>query len=746
MVLGKDARRLGIFFFYDKDGVVDEYVMYYLEKICPFFKEILIVCNGKLMPEGRNKLEGLDNTTVLVRKNKGFDVWAYKTGIEYIGWERLQSDVDELIMFNFTIMGPVDGFDDMFEEMDQRDIDFWGVTIHNGAPFDPWGVMEDGKIPVHIQSHFIAVRKKMLSSFEFQQYWENMPMIKRYEEAVGMHEAIFTRTFEESGYTWSVYVDTDDLLEETFYPMFNMPVELIKHRKCPFFKRKLFIQDWNSCIDENGYHAGAELYSYLRNDTSYDTDMIVKHIMRTGNLYDFVNAINSRLIVPTGVGGGWKRDWHEESQKVAIIISVGLDTHYYFRPYLWNIPSNATCYIFAPNEYVFTELTQGYNNKNFFYVKQDVKFPESQWMRLLGQIYADYDYVCKIGDIGSAYFETLTNVRSYAKVSYDCMMYSEEYVAKVLELFEKNARLGMLLPMQSMHSEYFGLLGNEWGDEQNYKVVCDALETLNCKIPLSYDVRPIVSLSGCMWFRMAALKMLLTSSDIANIEEIFIKKRQTDSGEKKAPHLLREMCTGMKYIWAYAAQQSGFYTSYVCPEAVAANTMVNYDNILGKINYDMHNECSLHKFLFEAAADFVKINVNCDTGSGYIHKNLQTEVIIRRQYSTYDVAVRFEILPKTKEIVINIAEGLMCICKNTQFGFWDEDDYPVHTKYSVLNTADLHVGKDIDCFYGKNAEYRLKGDFINVSFMVLSFEQLVVMPVVAELKDGIKGRKSIFGR
>ncbi len=230
---------MGIFFFYDQDGIVDDYIIFYLQNMLPHFSEILVVCNGKLTSEGRERFDRLKKIKVLVRSNIGFDVWAYKTGLEFYGWDKLINKFDELIMFNFTIMGPVTSVKQMFDEMNQEDIDFWGLTVHNGANFDPWGLMEDGKIPVHIQSHFIAVRKKMLSSYEFQRYWEDMPMINRYEEAVGLHEAIFTKRFEEYGFRWKVYTNTEDLLDETFYPMFNMPVELIRDRKCPFFQAKI---------------------------------------------------------------------------------------------------------------------------------------------------------------------------------------------------------------------------------------------------------------------------------------------------------------------------------------------------------------------------------------------------------------------------------------------------------------------------------------------------------------------------
>ena len=44
-----------------------------------------------------------------------------------IGWEKLR-EYDEVVMFIFTIMGPLYPFKTMFDEMSSRDVDFWGIT------------------------------------------------------------------------------------------------------------------------------------------------------------------------------------------------------------------------------------------------------------------------------------------------------------------------------------------------------------------------------------------------------------------------------------------------------------------------------------------------------------------------------------------------------------------------------------------------------------------------------------------
>ena len=212
----QNAKRLAIYFFYDRRGVVDGYVPYFLNDLKKNVSEIMIVCNGKLDIAGKEKLEQYGK--VLVRENKGFDVWAYKTALETYGWDKL-AEFDEVIMLNNTIMGPVYELSETFEKMDQKDLDFWGLTEYFKIKGDPFGYSPYGYLPDHIQSHWIACRRPLVSSKEFHDYWENMSMIEDYAQAVGKHESIFTKTFADMGYKWGVSVEMEDLRNYSGYPL-----------------------------------------------------------------------------------------------------------------------------------------------------------------------------------------------------------------------------------------------------------------------------------------------------------------------------------------------------------------------------------------------------------------------------------------------------------------------------------------------------------------------------------------------
>ena len=235
----QNVRRAGIYFFFDQQGIVDNYVFYFLNDLCKNLEELYIVCNGQVQEEDQKRLRQY-TPHVIIRKNEGLDVGAYLEGLRAIGFERLK-DFDELLLLNFTIFGPLYPLSEMFEVMAARDLDFWGITSHGQAKRT-----QTELILPHVQSHFTAIRKSMLQSPAFQDYWEQLPEIRTYEESVMFHEVVFTRHFEELGFHWATYTGTEGMAEVCPNPIMTTPLLLIRDRRCPIIKRRSFFQDYGN--------------------------------------------------------------------------------------------------------------------------------------------------------------------------------------------------------------------------------------------------------------------------------------------------------------------------------------------------------------------------------------------------------------------------------------------------------------------------------------------------------------------
>ena len=153
-------KRLCIYFFYDKDGIADDYVPFYLKAMREFFSEICVVVNGNLTEESNEKLKTVCDK-LLIRENTGFDSWAYKEALYSYGLDYIAENFDEVLLNNFTCFGPIGSFKPMFDKMDKSVCDFWGHCRYYPSEGQKIGNVP---IPEHLMSYFILFRKSILQS------------------------------------------------------------------------------------------------------------------------------------------------------------------------------------------------------------------------------------------------------------------------------------------------------------------------------------------------------------------------------------------------------------------------------------------------------------------------------------------------------------------------------------------------------------------------------------------------------
>lgn len=191
IICNEKAKRIAIYVFHDVDGIVDDYVPVFLKELKRFVSYLLVVINGNINELGNKKIKMVADE-MLIRPNEGYDITGYLEGIRHLTWEKLDM-YDECIFVNSTLYGPIYPFDDMFETMSNKDVDFWGITKHHSVPWDCFGTCKYGYIPEHIQSSFLVIRKSMGITEEYKKVWNNLPKIHSYAEAIGFFEVIFTK-------------------------------------------------------------------------------------------------------------------------------------------------------------------------------------------------------------------------------------------------------------------------------------------------------------------------------------------------------------------------------------------------------------------------------------------------------------------------------------------------------------------------------------------------------------------------
>lgn len=559
-----NAKRMAIFFFYDRRGVVDGYVPYLLEDLKKNVDNIYIVCNGKLKESGKIILQKYGE--IEIRENSGFDVWAYKSALENIGWSKLE-EYDEIIMLNNTIMGPIYPFFETFEKMDKRDLDFWGLTKYFKINEDPFGYSPFGYLPEHIQSHWIACRKSMIVSKEFREYWTNIPRIDNYEQAVGKHESLFTKKFADLGYKWEVSVDMDDLRGYSGYPLLMCPKKLLSERRCPIFKKRSFFHMEEDFLCNTAGEQTRELFDYLTYETKYDVELIWETLLANYNQYDIVKNLNLTYVLPTNQYDKEIFGNQIFGKKIALIM------HLYFEDlleesyrYATSMPLNADVYLTtdtkekkAAIEKVFSKLNC---HKLEVRVIQNRGRDVSSLLVGVKDVIMNYDLVCFVHDKKTTQVHPGTAGASFAYKCFENTLSNKMYVNNVISTFANNPRLGLLTPPEPNHCSFYTTIGFEWGP--NYNITKRLAEELGLTVPMDEKKPPIAPLGTMFWFRPKAMKPLYDRD--WDYEDFPAEPNGVDG----------TLLHAVERVYPFVVQESGYYPAIGMTDKSAA---MEYNNL-----------------------------------------------------------------------------------------------------------------------------------------------------------------------
>lgn len=563
----KIVKRLGIFCIYDRDGMVDDYIVYMLKAFRNSMTKILAVSNGMLTTDAKNRLRGVVDE-ILTRENKGLDAYAYRYGLKHEGWDKL-SEYDEVVMFNDTIMGPVNSFDDMFEEMNKRDLDFWGITKYYKIEYDPFGTCEYGYIPEHVQAYFIAVRNDLLISKNFRDYWDNFPKIDSYFDAIGKHEAAFTKKFNDMGYKWGVYVETDDIKNTNRYLLMYMPIELVKNRRCPIFKRRMFFAEQDDVLSNSIGNTASDFIKYLSDSKKYDVNMIWDNILRLYNQADIVRRLNLRYVLS---GKCYDKDRAAEilhMKKIALVMHLySGDLIEEMCQYASHMPKEADIFVTTVSEKKKKEIEELFKSRllnSHIEVRliSDRGRDVSSLLVAVKDCILDYDYVCFIHGKRFTQITPETVEMGFKDKCLDNTLYSNAFVLNMIELLEDNPRLGIVSPPGPSHADYFMQLGDEWGT--NYEITLETAKLLEITIPISKEKIPAAPYGTMFWFRPIALRRLYDFD--WSYTEFPLEPVENEGTVLDA--IIR--------VYSLAAQQEGYYPAIAMSDYYASIEATNMD-------------------------------------------------------------------------------------------------------------------------------------------------------------------------
>ena len=556
-------KRLGIFYCFDADGIIDDYIYYMLKDINDNLNELFIVSSGFLKKESIYKLSKFTDNDIIIREDIGFDVGGWREAMFNIGFMEL-SEFDEIILFNDSFFGPIYSFKEMFDKMDNEKVDFWGITKQDKA-HDVDDLCAYDHIPRHIHTYFLAFRKNLVETDEFRSYWVNLPHYETSNDITFKFEAVLTKHFEDLGYNWKSYVESEDL-EEGIEKSMNLYAydmyDLVVNRALPVLKRKTFIEPRKTHLKYNMASDLSNTLSYLEENTDYDTSLIYKYLLRTADPSQIADNLNLVKIIPKNQEITYSTD-----KKILLIVHLYYeDIWEYAFNYLKNVPEYIDILITTDRDSK-KEFFENNISKNLENNVQVIKIePRGRDMAALlvgaRDIVKNYDYFCFMHDKKSQGKEYITVGATFRDVLWENNLASPSYITEIIKEFDNNPSLGLIVPPKIYHGTYFNdYITDFWS--ANLNETKDVLDQMGIISNISREFPPL-SIGNCFWAKYDALEPLF---GLYWDYEDFPKEPMPGNGT--VSHALER-------IYGYVAASKGYYTKFIMTDEYAKSELFNY--------------------------------------------------------------------------------------------------------------------------------------------------------------------------
>ena len=567
-IQSQPMRRLCIFSFHDVHGVVDDYVTYFLKEMGRHVERILFYSSGPLNEKSGRALQGIAHE-VIIRPREGLDVLAYKEGLERIAFNDGHT-YDEVLMVNHTCYGPIYPFTELFDTMEKRDCDFWGVTAHMEMGPDP--STGSGRLPYYIHTNFMAVRSKMLSSPAFREYWKALSAEPANEEASKGHEAIFTEYFTKLGFESDTYLDCRKY--STHYPALLDIDEMLIDRN-PLLERRAFFHDPRFLE----YYAAdlPRALQVMARTSAYDPALIWRNIVRTAELRKLnTNAALTSVLPDVRIKSGSLADYGR----------VAVCAHVYYTDMveeLLSLTDNIPCgYDFiattdtqAKKEVIETTVKGRKNVRNVIVrvVEQNRGRDMSSLFITCRDLFLEdhYDLVCRLHTKKSP--QVAAGVANmFKRHMFENLLNSPGYTTNVLDMFHDQPWIGVAVP-PLVHIA-FPTMGHVWFNNRD---TAEHLKTaLDLKIDFDPDT-PVGAFGTMFWFRPKALHKLFAYP--WQWSDFNAEPRHIDGG---LAHVLERMI-------CYVAQDAGYTTQQILSAHLAGRNFAMLEYKLQKFSAALPN-------------------------------------------------------------------------------------------------------------------------------------------------------------
>lgn len=233
-----------LFAHFDRDGLVEDYVLYHLACLQRTGAVIVFFTTGPALAATEiNKLEPYC-AAIVERENRGLDFGSWRTAL--LMYPQL-AECQTLIVTNDSVYGPLSELGPTISKMAASGCDYWAAT-------------ESRQIKFHYQSYFMAFHQSCLRHRAFRAECDNIALLGNKDEIVYIHEVCLKQRLAAHKLRGSAVVPIQPYLGLTDNPMFRFWRQTLLAGG-PYIKVLLLrdnphrqpLDDWPVVVSTRGY-------------------------------------------------------------------------------------------------------------------------------------------------------------------------------------------------------------------------------------------------------------------------------------------------------------------------------------------------------------------------------------------------------------------------------------------------------------------------------------------------------------
>ncbi len=215
------SKRLFLFAGYDKDGIVDDALVYYVKSLSEL-GNVIFVGDSDFSNKELNKIKPY--TIYAAGKRHGeYDFGSYKRAYQYADNKKLFSKYDYIYMVNDSVYGPTFDLETTLQKMESFGTGAFGL------------IKSTHKIYAPIESWFVGTQTQIATTKWFKEFITNVKAQKTKAQVTIEYENGLTDLFNQHNISWHCMITVRGR------GTYNKVKKLFK-QGCPFIKKSSFIR------------------------------------------------------------------------------------------------------------------------------------------------------------------------------------------------------------------------------------------------------------------------------------------------------------------------------------------------------------------------------------------------------------------------------------------------------------------------------------------------------------------------